>query len=303
MVTKEESRVMMRFHKEPLGYRVFQCFNFVVMLLMVCITVYPFLFVIAQSLSSSGAIYAGKVTIWPVEPNLLSYRAVMRNPDFYISYRNTLMYVVLGTGLSLALSCMLAYPLSKPRLKIQKVLTPFIIFTMFFIPGMIPNYILVSSLKLRNTIWAVLLPGAINTYYILIMRSFFSSIPAELEEAAAIDGMNTYGIFFRIVLPLSAPILSTMLLFYGVDIWNQWFNAFIYLDNKSLFPVALYLRGLIMSVAGAREAGAESYSDNAQIETTIRSCAIVLTCLPIMCIYPFIQKYFVKGMMIGSVKG
>ena len=292
-----------QFQKEPLGYRVFQCANALVMLTMVCVTLYPFLFVIAQSLSSSGAIYAGKVTLFPVEPNLLAYRTVVKNPDFYISYRNTLFYVVTGTGISLTLSCMLAYPLSKPKLKIQRVLTPFIVFTMFFIPGMIPNYILVSSLKLRNTIWAVLLPGAINTYYILIMRSFFNSLPVELEEAAAIDGMNTYGIFFKIMLPLSAPIISTMLLFYGVDLWNQWFNAFIYLDNKSMFPVALYLRGLIMSVAGAREAGSESYSDNAQIETTIRSCAIVLTCLPIMCIYPFIQKYFVKGMMIGSVKG
>jgi putative aldouronate transport system permease protein len=198
---------------------------------------------------------------------------------------------------------MLAYPLSKPRLKIQKYLTPFIVFTMFFIPGMIPNYILVSSLGLRNSVWAVVLPNAINTYYVLIMRSFFHSLPVEMEEAAVIDGMNTYGVFFKIMLPLSAPIISTMILFYGVDIWNQWFNAFIYMDKSEMFPVSLYLRGLIMSVAGARESGAESFSDNAQIESTIRSCAIVLTSLPVMCIYPFIQKYFVKGIMIGSVKG
>jgi putative aldouronate transport system permease protein len=135
------------------------------------------------------------------------------------------------------------------------------------------------------------------------MRSFFNSLPVELEEAAAIDGMNTYGIFFRITLPLSAPIISTMVLFYGVDIWNQWFNAFVYLNDKDMFPVALYMRSLIVSLSSAREAGAEDLSDFAQIETTVRSCAIVLISLPIICIYPFIQRYFVKGMKIGSVKG
>ena len=288
---------------ESIGSKAFNVLNTVIMLLMVGVTLYPFLYVVAQSFSSSGAIYAGKVTIFPVEFTTFTYKKVISSPDFYISYRNTLLYVVLGTVISLTFSCMLAYPLSKPRLKIQKYLTPFIIFTMFFTPGLIPNYILVSSLGLRNTIWAVVLPGAISTYYVLIMRSFFHSIPDELEEAAAIDGMDTYGIFFRITLPLSAPIISTMVLFYGVDMWNQWFNAFIYLNDKKMFPVALYLRGLIMSTTGGREAGAESLSDYAQIETTIRSCAIVLTSLPIICIYPFIQKYFVKGMMIGSVKG
>jgi putative aldouronate transport system permease protein len=295
--------LMKNLKRESAGYHIFIVCNSIIMLFVVFVTLYPFLYVVAQSFSSSGAIYAGKVTFFPVEPNLLSYKAIVKNPLFYTAYRNTIIYVLLGTSISLALSCMLAYPLSKPKIKIQKFLTPFIVFTMFFVPGMIPNYILVSSLNLRNTIWAVVLPNAIHTYYVLIMRSFFNSLPVELEEAAVMDGLNIYGIFFRIVLPLSAPIISTMVLFYGVDMWNQWFNAFVYMDRRELFPVSLYLRGLIMAVAGAREAGAESFSDNAQIETTVRSCAIVLTSLPIMCIYPFIQKYFVKGVMIGSVKG
>ena len=293
----------MNIQNKSIGSKIFNICNGIIMTIVACVTLYPFMYQVARSFSSSAAIYAGKVTIFPVDFTLFTYKKVIVNPDFYLAYYNTIIYVVIGTIISLVLSCMLAYPLSKPRLKIQKVLTPFIIFTMFFTAGLIPNYILVSSLGLRNTIWSVVLPNSVSTYYLLIMRSFFNSLPVELEEAASIDGMNTYGIFFKIILPLSAPIISTMVLFYAVDMWNQWFNAFLYLNDKKMFPVALYLRGLIMELTGSREIGAESVADVAQLETTMLSCTIVLSSLPIICVYPFIQKYFVKGMMIGSVKG
>ena len=173
---------------------------------------------------------------------------------------------------------------------------------MFFTGGLIPNYILINSLGMRNTIWSIIIPGAISTYNVLLMRSFFYSLPNELEEAAAVDGLNTYGIFLKIVLPLSKPILATMVLFYAVGMWNNWFGPFIYLDDKKLHPVALYLRGIVAGATGSTEIGA-STEEASQIGANIRSCTMVLTALPIMCVYPFVQRYFVQGMMIGSVKG
>lgn len=288
--------------KESKAYRIFQGINFVIMAFIVLATLYPFIYLVAQSFSSEAAVYAGKVNLLPVEFTTKTYEVVLRTQDFFISYKNTLVYVILGTLISLILSCLLAYPLSKAKLRGQKFLTPFIIFTMFFAGGLIPNYILINSLGLRNSMWSVILPSAINTYYVLIMKSFFSSLPEELEEAAAVDGMNTYGIFFKIVLPLSKPILATMTLFYAVDMWNNWFGPFIYLDDKALHPVTLYLRGIVQGATGTAEAGA-AFDEASQVAATIRSCTMVLTALPIMCVYPFIQKYFVQGMMIGSVKG
>lgn len=284
------------------SYRVFQCINFIFMCLVVIVTLYPFLYLIAQSFSSEAAVYSGSVTILPVGFNTRTYEVVLANKDFYTSYKNTFIYVISGTLVSLCMSSILAYPLSKAKLRGHGILTKFVIFTMFFAGGLIPNYVLINSLGMRNSIWAIIIPGAINTYYVLIMRSFFVSIPDELEEAAAIDGMSTYGIFLKIVLPLSKPIIATMVLFYAVDMWNNWFAPFIYLDNKNLQPVTLYLRGIVEGATSATEVGA-AYEEVSQISANIRSCAMVLTALPIMCVYPFVQKYFVQGMMIGSVKG
>jgi putative aldouronate transport system permease protein len=272
------------------------------MCLVVIVTLYPFLYLIAQSFSSEAAVYSGSVTILPVGFNTRTYEVVLANKDFYTSYKNTFIYVISGTLVSLCMSSILAYPLSKAKLRGHGILTKFVIFTMFFAGGLIPNYVLINSLGMRNSIWAIIIPGAINTYYVLIMRSFFVSIPDELEEAAAIDGMSTYGIFLKIVLPLSKPIIATMVLFYAVDMWNNWFAPFIYLDNKNLQPVTLYLRGIVEGATSATEVGA-AYEEVSQISANIRSCAMVLTALPIMCVYPFVQKYFVQGMMIGSVKG
>lgn len=291
--------------KKTKSYYIFQTVNALIMLLVIVVTLYPFLYLVAQSFSSQAAIYNGEVVLWPVDFNLDTYKAVLSKPDFFMYYGNTILYAVLGTFLALVGTAFLAYPLSKPRLRLNRYITPFVLFTMFFNGGLIPNYILIAqTLKMRDTIWAIIVPGAISAYYTLLMRSFFAGIPEEMEEAAAIDGMGQLGIFFRIVLPLSKPILATMLLFNMVNIWNNWFGPSIYLQSKDKWPVSLFLRQLIDGAVNVNEFSAGASSDMiAQISSNIKSCAMVITMLPIIIIYPFVQKHFVQGMMIGAVKG
>ncbi|SFR78348.1 carbohydrate ABC transporter permease [Anaeromicropila populeti] len=284
------------------SYRIFQIINTIIMIIIVAATLYPFLFLVAQSFSSEKAIYNGEVTIFPVGFNIETYKSIIKQGDFLLYYRNTILYAVLGTIISLFSTAILAYPLSKDKLRLNKVITPFVIFTMYFGGGLIPNYVLVNSLGMRNTIWAFLIPGAISTYYVLLMKSFFASLPQELEEAASIDGLGTFGIFIKIVFPLSKPIMATMVLFYAAGLWSNWFTPFIYFDSKDKWPVALYLRQIIYGATSTNEISAGL--DQAQsIAASVKSASMVLMALPIICIYPFIQKYFVQGMMIGSVKG
>lgn len=285
------------------GYRIFQIFNFCIMAIIVFFTLYPFVYLVAQSFSSEAAIYAGKVGFLPVEFTTKTYKVILSKPDFFVYYGNTIFYSIVGTIISLLGTAILAYPLSKKRLVANKFFVPFVVFTMFFAGGMIPNYILIAqALHMRDTMWAIIIPGCISTYNVLLMKSFFSSLPEELEEAAAVDGMSTYGIFTKIIIPLSKPILATMFLFYIVGIWNNWFGPFLYLDSKEKWPVSLYLRQIIMGATGTTEMGAAS-DEASQIAANVKSCCMVLTAAPIICIYPFVQKYFVKGMMMGSVKG
>ncbi len=289
--------------KESTGYKIFVVINAIIMIAIVFFTLYPFVYLVAQSFSSERAIYAGEVSFFPVEFTTQTYNVILSKPDFFLYYKNTIVYSVVGTLISLFGSAILAYPLSKNRLVLNKFFTPFVVFTMFFAGGMIPNYVLIAqALHMRDTMWAIIIPGAISTYNVLIMKSFFAGLPNELEEAASIDGMNAYGIFVKIIIPLSKPILASMFLFYIVGIWNNWFGPFLYLDTKDKWPVALYLRQIIMGATGTQEIGAGS-DEASQIAANVRSCCMVLTAAPIICVYPFVQKYFVQGMMIGSVKG
>lgn len=286
--------------KVSTGYRVFQVCNTLLMILVCVITLYPFLYLVAQSFSSESAIVQGLVKVWPVDFNLTTYKSVISKGDFIRYYGNTIFYAVIGTVGSLLFSAMLAYPLSKPELRLNKIAAPLIIFTMYFGGGMIPNYVLMTYLGLRDTVAAFILPGLIGTYYVLLMKSFFAGIPRELEEAGSIDGLTHIGIFFKIVLPLSKPIMATMALFYMTGYWSNWFNAFLYLDDKKKWPVAYYLRQIINGSTTSNDPGATA--DAAQIASNIKSCCMVLTAAPLICIYPFIQKYFVQGMMLGGVK-
>lgn len=284
------------------GYRVFQAVNAAVLTAVVVLTLFPFVNIVARSFSDEHYIRAGQVSLWPRGFNLTTYRHVMSDPMFWTNYRNTVVYTVVATLISMVLTTCYAYVLSKHQLKGRALLVGLAVFTMFFNGGLIPNYVLVSALGMRNTLWAIVLPNAINVFNLLVMKAFFESLPTELEEAAAVDGLSTYGILRRIVLPLSKAVLATMVLFYAVMFWNSWFAGFLYMDRAELFPVTVYLRNLI--------AGATSGSDNTaasetalQIAASIPAVTIVLTMLPIMLVYPFIQRYFVSGVMLGAVKG
>lgn len=283
------------------GYRIFRVVNTVVLLGVVVVTLYPFLNIVARSLSEEAYIIAGEVTIVPRGFDLTAYKLLMSDAMFWTNYRNTVVYTVVATLISIVLTTCYAYVLSKPQLKGRPFLIGVALFTMFFSGGLIPNYVLVTSLGMKNTIWAVVIPNAISVFNLLVMKAFFESLPSELEEAAAVDGLNTYGTLLRIVLPLSKAIIATMVLFYAVSFWNSWFTAFLYIDRQDLLPVTVYLRNLIAGATSAESAAADA--DKVQAAATLQAVTIVLTTLPILAIYPFVQRYFVRGVMLGAVKG
>lgn len=290
--------------KDTAGYRAFRVVNVAILLLVCVVTLYPFVNLVAKAFSSEGYIAAGQVNLLPRGFNTTTFQAVMSDAMFWTNYRNTLLYTVVGTIIAMLLTTTYAYAISRPRLKGRTFFIGIAVFTMFFGGGLIPNYILVANfLGWRNSMWAVVVPGALSVFNLLVMKSFFENFPAELEEAAAIDGLTTYGIFGRVVIPLSKAVLATMTLFYAVGLWNSWFSAFLYLDKKELFPVTVYLRNLIAAATGSQEVTGGAGADAVQIGANIQSVTMLLTVLPIICFYPFIQKYFVSGVMLGSVKG
>lgn len=283
------------------GYRVFQVVNTIVMILVVFVTLYPFVWLVAQSFSSDAAVAAGQVTFLPVDFTTATYKYLLRDNRFFRYYGNTIIYSVVGTFISVVGTALLAYPLSKPELRLNKFFTPFVVFTMYFAGGLIPNYILVTQwLHLGDTVWAIVLPGAISTFNLLLMKSFFAGLPGELEEAAAMDGMGVYGIFVKIIIPLSKPIIATMCLFYLVGMWNEWFGPFLYLNQDSMKPISLWVRQL---VEGANSVDTSSSAEASSVQATLKSATMVLTSAPIICVYPFVQRYFVQGMTMGAVKG
>jgi len=283
------------------GYRVFQVVNAAILTLVVLVTLFPFVNILARSFSQEQYIVRGQVSLWPKGFNLLTYRHVMADSMFWTNYRNTVIYTVVATAVSMVLTTCYAYVLSKKQLKGRTVLIAAALFTMFFNGGLIPNYVLVSTLGLRNTVWAIALPNAINVFNLLVMKSFFENLPSDMEEAGAVDGLNTYGILLRIVLPLSKAVIATMILFYAVMYWNSWFSAFLYMDRIELLPVTVYLRNII--TAAGNTDNSMSSDTSLQIAANVRAVAFVLTSLPIILVYPFIQRYFVSGVMLGAVKG
>ncbi|MGG1312165.1 carbohydrate ABC transporter permease [Cohnella laeviribosi] len=285
------------------SFGAFDWINGLIMILVVFFTLYPFLYLVAQSFSSEAAIYAGKVTIWPVEFTAKTYEVILSKPDFFRYYWNTIVYSVVGTFIAVAATAVMSYPLSKDKLRLNKFFIPFVLFTMYFGGGLIPNYLLIAkTLGMRDTIWAIVIPGAISAFNVILMKTFFAGLPSEVEEAARVDGLDVFGIFAKIVLPLSKPILATITLFVIVGLWNNWFGPSLYLQSKEKWPIALYLRQIIDNAVSPTEVGASS-DQAAQIAASVKSTAMVLTSLPIICVYPFVQKYFVQGMMIGAVKG
>ena len=290
--------------RDTRSYRVFQVVNAVALVTVMVVTIYPFLNILAQSFSSEGFINAGQVNIVPRGFNVQTYLTVMGDSMFWTNYRNTVVYTVVATAIAMVFTTTFAYAISKKQLRGRNVLVGVAVFTMFFNGGLIPNYVLINDLGFKNTIWAIVIPNAISVFNLLVMKSFFENMPEELEEAAAIDGLSTYGVLLRIVLPLSKALIATMVLFYAVSFWNSWFAAFLYMDRAELYPVTVYLRNLIAGATTASSvSGGVSADGLSQVAANIQSVTMVLTVLPIVCLYPFIQKYFVSGVMLGSVKG
>ena len=285
--------------KDTPGYRAFRAVNGLVLVVITFLTLYPFLNMVAKAFSSQAYIAAGQVNLWPRGFNLTTFASVMGDEIFWVNYRNTVVYTVLATAIAMALTTTFAYALSKPYLKGRGVLIGLAMVTMLYAGGLIPNYLLIDALGFKNTVWAIVVPGAINVFNLLVMKSFFDNFPKDLEEAAEIDGMSQFGVFFRIVLPLSKAVIATMTLFYAVQFWNSWFQAYLYLNDRDMYPVTLYLRNLLAAATSTTDLG----SDTVQIQANVQSVAMLLTVLPIVCVYPFIQKYFVSGVMLGSVKG
>lgn len=271
-----------------------------VMIFVLLCCVVPFLYIIAMSFSSSRAILNNRVTLWPIGFNTEAYRQVFAYPNFFRAYRNTLLYTSVGTLIALAMMVVFAYPLSKSRLKGQPIVMKMVVFSMFFGGGLVPNYLLMTSLKLTGTVFAMLLPFAINQFNLIILINFIKTIPEDLEEAARIDGLNYFGILVRIILPLLTAALATVGLYTAVFFWNDWFYSLIYLRSDQ-YPVMLLLRNIVNGTTMVGEAG--GVGENASVAIAIKSAVIITSTLPIILLYPFLQKYFVKGMLVGAVKG
>lgn len=269
-----------------------------VLVLLACLT--PFVYMLALSLSDPKAIINNEVGLIPVGFNLEAYKQIFTYPNFFKAYGNTFFYTIVGTSIALMMTILFAYPLSKSFLKGQNFIMKMVVFSMYFAGGLIPNYLLVSSLRLTGTVWAMLLPFAINQFNLIILINFFRSIPTEIEEAAIIDGLGYFGILRKIVIPLSTAAIATIGLYYAVFFWNDWFNGLIYLKTDQ-FPVMLFLRNIVNGTAVLGDSAGSA--DKATIAISIKSAVIITSTLPIIVLYPFLQKYFVKGLTVGSVKG
>lgn len=290
--------------RKSLGDRAFDVLNTLFMVAMIIITLYPFWYVIMCSISDSNNLIGDKgLMLIPNGLDFSGYKAVFSNKNILVGYRNTLIVVVVGTALNIIMTSIGAFVLSRREFALKKVMTIMIILTMYFSGGLIPSYLVIYKyLNLGDTLWALMLPGAISTYNLIIMRTNFKAIPQSLEESARIDGANEIIVLFRIIIPLSLPIISVMVLFYGVAHWNAWFNALIYIRKPSLYPLQLRLREILLLNDAQSMASGSNAADRFNIGESIKYATIIVATLPILCVYPFIQKYFVKGMMVGAVK-
>lgn len=284
--------------------KVGQFFLHLIMILFSLMVLYPVLNVIAVSISDNSAVMRGEVTIFPKGFTMRAYEYMIHYNLLGSGYKNTLFIVIVGTSINLLMTMMTAYALARRSLIGRKFFMLMITFTMMFTGGLIPNFILIRNLHLMDTLWSLILPGSISAYNMIIMKNFFESIPEELKEAARIDGLSEMGILFKIVVPLSMASIATIGLFYAVGHWNSYFNATIYLNSRKNWPLQVVLRDLIQK-ANTNGIDAEmttDYSTAIPLES-LKMAVVIATTGPIILVYPFIQKYFVKGVMIGSLKG
>ncbi|MGN8646223.1 carbohydrate ABC transporter permease [Gracilibacillus sp. HCP3S3_G5_1] len=290
--------------KKTLGERLFDYGNIIFLVLLSLVTFYPLLYILFASLSDPAYVAQTRgIMLAPKNFTVEAYKMVFNNPMIVTSYLNTLFYVVVGTAVNILLTSLGAYALSRKNVLWSNFIMFMIVFTMFFEGGLIPLYLLVNEMNLIDTRWALILPTAVSAFNLIIMRTAFQGIPESLEESARIDGANDFTILFRIVLPLSLPVVAVMILFYGVFHWNSWFHAMIFLQDRELFPVQLILREILIANDTSSMTSGVSAVDAMPIGETVKYATIIVATVPILCLYPFLQKYFVKGVMIGGIKG
>lgn len=293
-------------YRRTIGDYIFDSVNYFILLLLVLITLYPLYYILVASLSSPAAIAKhGVMMFWPEDITMKYYGAVFDNPMIVVGYRNTIFLVVVGTAINMLLTIFAAYALSRKWLMGRNIFMFIIVITMFFGGGLIPSYILVKNLGLYNTIWSLIIPGAMSSWNVILMRTYLIGIPDSLEESARMDGANDFHILFRIILPVSMPIIAVMILFYAVGHWNAWFSASIYLKDRNLYPLQLVLRSILInnSLGEMGDTGYRSSGTAREVTKGLKYATVIASTLPILFVYPFVQKYFIKGIMIGSLKG
>lgn len=286
--------------------RAFTIVNYIILTLFLISVAYPLVYVLSASISSPGAVISGKMWLWPVEPTLDGYRAVFRNAKILTGFKNSLFYTVAGTFISVVLTVLAAYPLSRRDLTGRGPIMFLFMFTMIFGGGLIPTFLIVRETGLLNTRWALIIPTALSVYNMIITTTFFrATIPDELLEAAQIDGVSDFRFLFDVVIPLSMPILAVNTLFYAVGQWNQYFNALIYLTDQSLFPLQLVLREILVQnqIDLSKLGDIAQHEQRQQLADLLKYALIVVASVPVLVIYPFVQKHFVRGVLIGSLKG
>lgn len=277
-----------------------------ILALVTAAVLYPLLFVMVASISSPEMVIRGEVWLWPKGLTMVGYERIFQNKEILSGYMNTIAYTLVGTAINLVMTVAAAYPLSRKDFYGRNVFTALILFTMFFSGGMIPSYLLVKKLGMLNTFWALIIPSAVSVWNIVIMRTFFqNSIPNEIQESASMDGCSNMQTLLRIVLPLSAPILAVMVLFYSVGHWNAYFNALIYLTDRAKYPLQLILREILVQgqMQEMVDVSDSTLAKSVMDAEAIKYAAVIVANLPVLLLYPFLQKYFVKGIMVGAIKG
>jgi len=286
--------------------KVFDIINFFLVAIILLLVVYPLYFIIIASISDPNMIYEGKVWLLPKELTLEGYQRIFGDSKIWLGYKNSIIYTVVGTIVNVSFTLMAAYALSRKDLYGRNVIMFLFLMTMFFSGGLIPTYLVVKNLGLLNTMWALILPKAVAVWNVIVAKTFFeSSIPNELLEAARIDGCSDVKFFWKIVLPLSKPIVAVMVLFYAVGHWNSYFDALIYLNNENLYPLQLILRNILIQNQASTMmiSDLDSLAAKQRVSELIKYGVIIVASIPLLIVYPFVQKYFVKGVMIGGIKG
>ncbi|MFF2887918.1 carbohydrate ABC transporter permease [Paenibacillus sp. NPDC057967] len=291
-------------YRKSKGYRVFMIFNFCILSLVMLAIAFPFIHLISISFSESAAILGGKVVVWPIGFNIDAYLRIFDHPTILQGFKNSIFQTLLGTSIGLFMTVICAYPLSKTFLKGRKAFVLIVMFTMFFSGGLIPTYLVVKSVGLIDTIWAVVIPFCITPYYLLLMMTFFQGIPDSLEEAAMVDGLNPMQILFKIVIPLSKPVIAAITMFLIVYYWNNWFNSMIYLNSSDMHPVMMIVRNIVAGADLASMGSGIGQNDLTTLSSaSLKAAVIMVTTIPVVCVFPFAQKHFAKGVMLGAVKG